>query len=232
MSKQFSVCAVFGERRSMKAAVMYAGRLTALLNAGELHIYLPGAGKDDVEPRLTSGSAAEMQRERVKEIVSQWQPSPVVVHDEFDLATAHPALLPANALVVSNDLALKRRDLTILQPVEETHVLRASGSILVPFGDGDLAWLPPGPPCHWRNRSALMWFSITPPGATKPCSRTTRLRICTRLLARTMNGCSRWQMKPGLAIRWPLKWRAMSCTACCVALSMDRLRLTTRIRSI
>ena len=27
MSKQFNVCAIFGERRSMKSAIMYAGRL-------------------------------------------------------------------------------------------------------------------------------------------------------------------------------------------------------------
>jgi len=137
MSKQFNVCAIFGERRSMKSAIMYAGRLAALLHAGELHIYLPGADGTQVAPSMTPGRAAELQRQRVKDLVSQWQPTPVVVHDDLDLATAHPSRLPENALVVSNELALRRRHLTVLQPFEETHVLRASGSILVPFGDGN-----------------------------------------------------------------------------------------------
>jgi hypothetical protein len=137
MSRQFNVCAIFGETRSMKTAVCYAGRLAALLGGEKLHVYLPGNAAAALAPALASGNAAELQRRRVEQQVMQWQRHAVEVHVDVDLATATPAQLPPNAIIVSNGLALKRRDLMILQPFEESDVLRASGSILVPFGDGD-----------------------------------------------------------------------------------------------
>jgi hypothetical protein len=137
MSKQFNVCAVFGERRSMKSAVSYAGRLASLLGLEKVHVYLPGTVTAVPAPRVVSADAAELQRQRVEKTVMEWQNHPVQVHDDVDIATASLDQLPPNSIVVSNGLALKRRDLTVLQPFDESQVLRASGSILVPFGDGD-----------------------------------------------------------------------------------------------
>jgi hypothetical protein len=137
MSKRFNVCVVFGERRRMKSAVIYASRLASQLGADALHVYLPSPTAQTQSPIVAGGSAAEIQRARVAQTVQQWQHCPVIVHDDVDLKTARPEQLPPNSIVVSNELALVRRDLTVLHPFDEVQVLRASGSILVPFGDGD-----------------------------------------------------------------------------------------------
>lgn len=127
---KFNVCVIYGESRRMRSAISYAGKLAALIGASVLHVYLPGTV-------ALSPEAAEAQRLRVQANVQKWQTIPVEVHDNIDLEFAPATALPPNAIIVNNGLALKRRDLTVLQPFEETNVLRVGGTILVPFGDGD-----------------------------------------------------------------------------------------------
>jgi hypothetical protein len=133
----FNICAVYGEPRSMRSTLIYAGKLAKKLGSNPLHVYLPGVASAHPAPVLTNGSARETQQVRVAERVKAWQPADVLVHDAVDLRTVRATELPANAIVVSNNLALRRRDLTILQPFEERDVLRSEGGILVPFGDGN-----------------------------------------------------------------------------------------------
>lgn len=127
---KFNICVIYGESRRMRSAISYAGKLAGLVGAPALHVYLPGTV-------ALSPSAAEAQRQRVEHNVRSWQQLPVIVHEDIDLEKAPASSLPANSIIVNNGLALKRRDLTVLQPFEETNVLRVGGTILVPFGDGD-----------------------------------------------------------------------------------------------
>jgi hypothetical protein len=79
-----------------------------------------------------------LQNERVSCFVAELSGGvPVVVHDCVDLATCALEQLPPNPIIVSSELAMRRSDINILQPFEETSVLRTQGGVLVPFGDGE-----------------------------------------------------------------------------------------------
>jgi hypothetical protein len=135
MSELFNVCAPYREGRRGKAVLAFAGSLAARLGVDCVHVYLPvffGAC-----PELPRQSARDEQKKRVAQQAETVTGVSVIVHDDVDLATVKPGELPEGAIVVSNDLALRRTDISVLQPFEESSLARSGGGVLVPFGDGE-----------------------------------------------------------------------------------------------